>query len=146
MASTLPFLPVPSNFPMLTSALSFEPWSTLGFFPQDLPAVPCPQPWTPHWQLTPASAVQARHWPARGPAHRGWETAAEGKGYHQKVRIGPDQVLGGPGLGGQMHGSGRGYSWGSVAGLPGLSDCEGGWGCGGLTAREFLASLIRSRA
>lgn len=45
-----------------------------------------------------------------------------------------------------MHGSGPGYSWSSVAGLPGLSVCEGGWGYGGLTAREFLASLMRSRA
>lgn len=48
VASTLCLLLVPSNIPMLILALGFDPWSTLGFLPQDLPAALCPQPWTPH--------------------------------------------------------------------------------------------------
>lgn len=48
---------------------------TVSFCSQNLPEAPCPQLWIPHWPPTQASAAQARHWPARGPAHRGWGRA-----------------------------------------------------------------------
>lgn len=111
---------------------------------QNLPEAPCPQLWIPHWLPTLVFAAQARHWPTHGPAHRGWETAGKEEVLFRgqdRAPLGPQawrthawnrQYLDTPGL--------------QLGGLLGFPDCREGWGYGGLTAREFLASLMRSRA
>lgn len=80
---------MPSDPVALTSALvSLGLPPMISFLAQNLPEALYPQLWIPHWLPTRVSAAQARRWPARGPVHRGWETAGK-----EEVRIRPHGAL-----------------------------------------------------